>query len=336
MRILHLLNDVCDKGNGIVNTAVDLAIEQARQGHVVAVASAGQGYESLLEAAGVQHLILRPIARSPITLVLSMFALRVILADFRPTVAHAHVRAGVIMAWLWSKVYHFGLVGHVHNIYERESVIMGLADRVVAVSSSVAAMLEKQGIPRRKIRTVLNRTLGGLRQPPLANIDRKCLAGPSIVTVAGLYHRKGIGELIRAFEIACAQAPDAHLYLVGDGPDRHAFEEQARTSLVVERIHFEGFQKLPQSYMLGADIFVLASRRESFPLVLIEARAAGCAIVACDVDGIAEALDDGRAGILVAPQDEASLARALVGRARATWKRGARGNGSLHHKCASK
>ena len=56
MRILHILNDVTDRGNGIVNTAVDLAIEQARQGLDVAVISAGGGYVPLLQSAGVLHL----------------------------------------------------------------------------------------------------------------------------------------------------------------------------------------------------------------------------------------------------------------------------------------
>jgi glycosyltransferase involved in cell wall biosynthesis len=63
--------------------------------------------------------------------------------------------------------------------------------------------------------------------------------------------------------------------------------------------------------MLSADVFVLASRRESFGLVLIEARQAGCAIVASDIDGISEALDGGRAGLLVPPQNVQALAHAL-------------------------
>jgi glycosyltransferase involved in cell wall biosynthesis len=63
--------------------------------------------------------------------------------------------------------------------------------------------------------------------------------------------------------------------------------------------------------MLGADVFVLAARRESFPLVLLEARAAGCAIVATDTDGIGEALEQGRCGMLVPPCNASELAAAL-------------------------
>jgi hypothetical protein len=56
LRILHLLNNLSDRGNGIVNVAVDLAMWQARRGIVVAFASGGRGYEPLLASAGVQCL----------------------------------------------------------------------------------------------------------------------------------------------------------------------------------------------------------------------------------------------------------------------------------------
>ena len=105
--------------------------------------------------------------------------------------------------------------------------------------------------------------------------------------------------------------PSCQLYIVGDGPDRPAFELQASCGHGAERIHFEGFRSGPMAYMRAADIFVLASRREPFGLVLAEARAAGAAIVAADVDGIPEVLDGGRAGRLVPPGDVPALAQAL-------------------------
>jgi glycosyltransferase involved in cell wall biosynthesis len=224
---------------------------------------------------------------------------------------HAHMRTGLLLAWFWRRFYRFALVGHVHNVHDKESIVMGLADRVIAVSKSVAATMEEQGIPARKIRVVLNRTLGSLRFPGLEEIVPAQLARPSIVTVCGMTSRKGIEELISAFEIVAHDFPAANLYMVGDGPERQRFEEQARQSSYANRIHFEGFQPLPQAYMLSADVFVLASRRESFGLVLIEAREAGCAIVATDVDGISEALDGGLAGILVPPRNVLALAGAI-------------------------
>jgi glycosyltransferase involved in cell wall biosynthesis len=312
MRILHILNDVTDRGNGIVNTAVDLAIEQVRQGHAVAVASAGGGYAPLLREHGVLHFTLDQ-SRRPLQLVGSVLLLRRRIASFDPDVIHAHMRTGLVLAWFWSVAYRVPTVAHLHNVHDRESRIMGIATRVIAVSNSVAKTVTRWGISKDKVRVVLNRTLGSPRQQPLADVVPAKLARPAIVTVGGMYHRKGIAELISAFEIAAAQFPEAHLYLVGDGPDRALFENQARASRSLERIHFEGFQGAPQQYMLSADIFVLPSRRESFGLVLIEARAAGCAIVASDIDGISEALDGGAAGKLIPPGNVQALADALCG-----------------------
>jgi glycosyltransferase involved in cell wall biosynthesis len=82
-------------------------------------------------------------------------------------------------------------------------------------------------------------------------------------------------------------------------------------------------------FLRAAELFVLASRRESFPIVIGEARAAGCAIVASAVDGVPESLDGGRAGLLVPAGDAAALAEALrrlLGddAERARWARAAR------------
>jgi glycosyltransferase involved in cell wall biosynthesis len=310
MRVLHILNDVTDLGNGIVNTAVDLTLEQARGGMEVAVASASGGYQRLLERGGVQHVTLDQ-SRNPVRLYGAFRNLRNQIREFHPDVVHAHMRTGLLLAWMCKRFNHFALVGHVHNVHDRESIVMGLADRVIAVSQSVSDTMVRHGISRKKVRVVLNRTLGNLRQAPIEEIVPSTLSRPSIVTVCGMSHRKGIRELISAFEMIARDYQDAHLYLVGNGPQRAEFEEFARQSNVGDRIHFEGFQAEPRAFMLAADIFVLASRRESFGLVLIEARQAGCAIVATDVDGVAEALDWGRAGMLVPPRNVRALAIAL-------------------------
>lgn len=310
MRILHILNDVTDLGNGIVNTAVDLAIEQARQGFDVAVASSGGGYQELLVSSGVKMFLLDQ-SLHPRKLYRALGTLRGYIREYQPEVVHAHMRAGLLLAWFLRPFHRYALVGHLHNVHDPQSVLMGLADKVIAVTEAVAASIVSWRIPRHKIRVVLNRTLGSKRVPPLSEIQPARLRRPSIVTVCGMSQRKGIEELIQAFELVGQQFGDAHLYLVGDGPERARFQSQASKSQSSERIHFEGFQSRPQAYMLSADVFVLASRRESFGLVLIEAREAGRAIVAADVDGIAEALEGGRAGVLVPPRDPRALASAI-------------------------
>ncbi|BAY13268.1 glycosyltransferase family 4 protein [Calothrix sp. NIES-2098] len=310
MRILHLTNHVQQIGNGIVNVAVDLACLQADDGHDVAVASAGGEYETLLARHEVQHFHLDR-SRTPINAIEVAWRYRQIIQEFQPDIVHAHMMTGVVLAGLLRKGFEYSLVSTVHNEFQRSAVLMGLADRVIAVSKAVADSMVQRGIPKSKLRVVSNGTLNSPRHRSIKDYQPLPLCRPAITTVAGMYTRKGIVELIEAFTKIAQEFPQAHLYLVGNGPDRPMFETMVQSTPFADRIHFEGFQAEPQRYMLSSDIFVLASHCESFGLVLTEAREAGCAIIASDVDGIPETLDGGQAGLLVPPKDSQTLANAL-------------------------
>jgi glycosyltransferase involved in cell wall biosynthesis len=311
MRILHILNHIQEIGNGIVNVAVDLACLQAKAGHAVGVASAGGEYEELLARYGARHFQLNQ-ARKPINLLKAASRYRAIVQEFQPDIVHAHMMTGVVLARTLRAGSEYALVSTVHNEFQRSAVLMGLADRVIAVSNAVAQSMARRGIPQKKLRVVTNGTVGSPRTRQLQEYQPVSLQRPAIATVAGMYKRKGIAELIDAFSQIALDFPEAHLYLVGNGPDREIFEAQAQSTPVSDRIHFEGFQPEPQRYLLAGDIFVLASHRDPSPLVIPEAREAGCAIIATNVDGIPEALDGGQAGFLVPPQNSHALAAALV------------------------
>ena len=311
MRILHIINHVQKIGNGIVNVAVDLACLQSQDGHTVAVVSDGGEYEALLASYDVRHWQLNQ-SRKPLNILKAAWRYRQIVQEFQPDIVHAHMMTGVVLAGICQGGYKYNLVSTVHNEFQRSAVLMGLADRVIAVSHAVASSMVRRGIPDQKLRVISNGTLNSPRHPQIQDYQPLPLQRPAITTVAGMYSRKGIMELIAAFSKIAAEFPDAHLYLVGDGPDRSIFETMAQDTVYSDRIHFEGFQPEPQRYMLATDIFVLASHCESFGLVLTEAREAGCAIIASDVDGIPETLDNRQAGILVPPQDSQTLATALA------------------------
>jgi glycosyltransferase involved in cell wall biosynthesis len=310
MRILHVLNDIENLGNGIINTTIDLACLQSRSGHEVAIASGGGDYTPLLTQFSVAHFTFDQ-RRKPIPLMRAIGRFRQIIRTFEPEIVHTHMMTGVVLARLLRGNANYSIVSTVHNEFQRSATLMGWADRVIAISQAVAISMQKRGVSPNKLCIVANGTLDSPRIPPLSDIEPIGLQHPAIVTVAGMSHRKGIAKLIQAFGQLANDFPTAHLYLVGDGPDRSDFEQQASQMLCGDRIHFEGFQPEPQRYLLATDIFVLASYREPFGLVLSEAREAGCAIVATDVDGIPEVLEQGRRGILVPPGDETALTNVL-------------------------
>jgi glycosyltransferase involved in cell wall biosynthesis len=308
IRILHLANNLSNHGNGIVNVAVDLAVEQARRGNMVAFASGGGGHETLLQGAGVQCLSAKQTGAA--SAVQNSFGLLGILHRLKPHLVHVHMRNGLALVLPWARLLRIPVIMHLHNIHDQGYGMMRWPRRIIAVSTAVQSELLNQGVPADRIRIVLNGTLGSQRL--WSTVSPADLMRPSIVTVAGMMHRKGIAELIEAFAKLPADGTQSHLYLVGGGSEQSSFQELASRSAVADRIHFEGFQADPRPYLQSADLFVLASRRESFGLAVLEAREAGCAILATAVDGIPELLEHGRCGVLVPPRNSTALAAEMI------------------------
>src|SRR5262249_24454478 len=158
------------------------------------------GYESLLEQWGVAYYYLDQ-SRSPRQLLSAFTEFGQTFAQFQPDIIHAHMRAGLLIAWPWSRRKHIPLVAHFHNVHEKTSILMGLADRIIAVSQSVSKSMQRQGMRASKIRVVLNGTLNGYRVAPEESAAPVILQRPAITTVAGMNHRKGIEDLILAFNM---------------------------------------------------------------------------------------------------------------------------------------
>ncbi|MGD0320651.1 MAG: glycosyltransferase family 4 protein [Acidimicrobiales bacterium] len=284
-----------------------MACEQSRIGHGVSIASGGGEFEALLAANRVEHVSLG-ITKNPTSLLAVRRRIGTVIDSVQPDIVHAHTVTTALTVRASRLIARPPLVTTVHNEFNRSAPLMAVGDLVIAPSHAVAAGLRHRHIPRRKIRVVLNGTLGSPRTVGHQATTPASLCRPSVVTVAGMYKRKGISDLIDAFARVAATLPTAHLYLVGEGPDRAEFEAQALGTGLAERIHFTGYQRDPFQYLLAADLFVLPSRREPFGLIIAEARESGCAILASDADGIPEALDMGRAGCLFPAGDREALA----------------------------
>jgi glycosyltransferase involved in cell wall biosynthesis len=307
MRVLHLLNHT-KRLNGNVHAAVDLACAQSKLGHSVAVASAGGHFDELFSANRVETIYVSQ-ERRITTLAKAVWTLRRLVKDWRPDVVHAHMTTSAVIAWPVCKMLRVPLVATVHNEFERGSILMGLGTRVIAVSAAVSQSLIERGIDSAKLNVVLNGTIGSAR---LQGVDRtpRRLSSPSIVFVGGQHPRKGLPDLFSAFEAVYKTYPSARLHIVGEGPCLESYKELVGSMQCRSAVTFVGAQE-PLPYMFGADIFVLPSHADPAPLVLSEAREAGCAIVATQVDGIPELLENGKAGILVPARNPARLAEAI-------------------------
>lgn len=308
MRVLHLLNHT-RRLNGHVHAAIDLACAQARQGHTVAIASQSGDFDALLRENRIETFAIdheRRVGR----LIRSMLRLRTIVRAWRPDIIHAHMMTSAVLAWPVCRLSGVPLVTTVHNEFEKSAILMGLGNRVIAVSAAVGRSMQKRGIAGSRIHVVLNGTIGSVRAGRRCEAPRE-LAHPAVVFVGGLHPRKGLPDLLQAFEIVHRQDARARLYVVGGGPLQETYAAAAAALSCAAAVTFAGPQDDPYPWMLGADIVVLPSHADPAPLVLSEVREAGCAIIATAVDGIPELLEQGRAGILVPPHDPEALAAAL-------------------------
>jgi len=309
MRILHVANHT-RRQNGNVHAAVDLACAQAALGHEVTMCSSGGDFDELLRVNQVRVKALPELDRSA-DAIKAAARLRRLVSEKAVDIVHAHMMRSAGVGWVATRLRRARLVTTVHNAFERSAVLMGLGDRVIAVSEAVGKGMRARGVPAGRLRVVLNGTLGTARHASQSAPAPLDLARPAALYVGGLHPRKGIGDLIEGVSRARAERPDLHLHIVGGGPCeaeyRAAVPERDR-----EHVHFCGSHLDTRGHMLGADVFVLASHADPAPLVIPEAREAGLAIIATEVDGVPELLEGGRAGLLVPPHAPERIAQALL------------------------
>ena len=100
--------------------------------------------------------------------------------------------------------------------------------------------------------------------------------------------------------------------MVGSGPDLSEFTARTAALGLTERLIFLGYRDDVPDLLQAADLFVLPSHSEGTPLSILEAMAARCAVVATNVGGIPEIVEDGQTGCLVPARRPAELARAIA------------------------
>jgi len=194
-----------------------------------------------------------------------------------------------------------------------------LADTVVCVSQDVRqGFLAAYDFSPDRTRVILNGIDTGRFQPTVAAGEPArlhllgCTGQPLIGTVCRMVGYKGVSTLLAAFRLVRERLPGATLVLVGDGPERCAFEAEARQLGLADAVRFLGNRDDVAAIYPLLDVFVLASYTEGTSLTLLEASACALPTVATAVGGNTEVVLDGVTGRLVPPRDASALAAAIV------------------------
>jgi glycosyltransferase involved in cell wall biosynthesis len=191
-----------------------------------------------------------------------------------------------------------------------ERALARKASTVIAITRALARFqVERVGLPAGKVE-VIHYGLDDLPQPWGANAADDVPEGARILlAVSRLEPQKGIDVAVRALPEVLATQRDAHLVVLGEGPQRAQLEQLA-TSLGVP-VHLPGRVPDVAAWLRRADLLVHPARWEGFGLALLEAMLASLPVVATNVSSIPEIVVDGETGVLVPPNDPSALAGAI-------------------------
>jgi glycosyltransferase involved in cell wall biosynthesis len=191
------------------------------------------------------------------------------------------------------------------------------ADGIVAVSEGVAEDLARAtGIPRERIRVIYNPIVTPeLQAKVMAPLEHPWFMPgqpPVILAVGRLTAQKDFPALIKAFAQA-RQRHSARLLILGEGEERPALQALIEKLELSESVQLPGFVINPYPYMAKSLAFVLSSRWEGLPGVLIEAMFCGARLISTDCpSGPREILRDGQYGLIVGVGDVEALGRAIT------------------------
>jgi len=190
------------------------------------------------------------------------------------------------------------------------------ADLVMVTSRYCAEVARREyGVPADRLAVVPEAIDLEAWDRRFAHAPRATRSGPVVLSVARMYPRKRLEDLLRAAPILARGIPGARIRIVGRGPEWEALRRlhaELRLGEAVTLLGDVSVEQLAAEYV-GADLFCLPSVQEGFGIVFLEAMAAGLPIVACRAAAIPELVEDGATGALVPSRDPAALAGALEG-----------------------
>lgn len=255
----------------------------------------------------------------------ALLKLRRIIRDFKPDIVHSHLVHANIMARVVRLIVNIPvLICTAHSINEggtfREwmyRITDPLCDLTTNVSQeAVNRYVQIKAAPKHKIIYVPNGIdldqFAGNEQD-YSDIRSELDLGAAFIWLAAgrFVPEKDYSNMVKAFSIIASHYPDSRLLIAGIGEEREAIERLSSELGLERQIRFLGIRKDIPKLMRAVDAYVLSSKWEGLPIVLLEAAASGLPIVATNVGGNGEVVHREINGYLVASENEKELADSM-------------------------
>jgi glycosyltransferase involved in cell wall biosynthesis len=225
--------------------------------------------------------------------------------------AIAEYRPDIVLTWMSraSRLCPVGDFVHVARLggyYDLKNYRR--CDHLIGNTRDLVDSFISQGWPAERAHYLPN-FVDDIRAAPIARASLGTPDGVPVALALGRLHKNKAFDVLLA---ALARVPRLHLWLAGEGELRAALESQAVSLGIAERVRFLGWREDAAALIAAADFLVCPSRQEPLGNVVIEAWAAGVAVVAAASAGPRELIEDDRSGLLVPVEDDAALAAAMA------------------------
>jgi len=335
MKILYVITK--SNWGGAQRHVFDLATAMKAKGHEVMVALGGDGMlKQRLDAAGIFTFSISSMGRdiSVSKDTGSFRAIYTILKNKKPDVIHLHSPKAAGLGSLAGRLLRTKLIVTTVHGWSFNEPRAWYARAVIAFFSWITLILShttilisdkdyKQALLFPWVKQKIALIPLGIATPTFVSVDgakqhiAKLLNIDTtkrvmIAAIAELHRNKGLEYLVKAVKVVVERHPQVLCLIIGDGEDRAALTALIAALKLENHVYLPGFMGEAAEYLKAFNVFVLPSRKEGLPYVLLEAGSASLPVVATTVGGIPEIVEDMKSGILVQPKNSRELAHALT------------------------
>jgi glycosyltransferase involved in cell wall biosynthesis len=315
MKILYLTNHL--NIGGITSYLFSLAQGMQLAGHRVYLACAGGEMEEDFRREGISCIKVPLGTKSEASpkIVLSFFQLLPFIREEKIDIIHSNTRVTQVLGCLLARFSARPYISTCHGFFKKKLsrlIFPCWGRKVIAISEAVKKHLSEDFKVDPGDICVIPNGIDVERFQVKIKKDFGLGAGPVVGIIARLSDVKGHVYLIRAMQEVLTKIPSAKLLIVGDGKMKEELVGLVERLGLIKSVFFVPSLRDTREALSLMDVFVLPSLKEGLGLSLMEAMAAGLAVIGSDVGGIKNLIQNGNNGILAQAQDVGGLSKAIL------------------------